>query len=1194
MDENTARSRHPDSLGQAFLWALLPTLLLVLNAPNATYAQTNITPTTIAPLDLGTKAATPTVATTTEITGGTRPGSGTNLFHSFDSFTLGTGDIAHFMNDMQLPTTNIFARVIGKGVSTIDGTLRTNNPLNAADPMNFGQANLWLVNPSGLLLGPNARVEVGGSVSLSTANYLRFENKAALFDMLSTSASLGPLNVAPVVAFGFLGSNPAAITVQGSQLTVANGKGLSLIGGNILIESGTAEDGTAQPVQLSAPNGKIQLASAASTGEFEAATLLSRPNAGGTSFTSFGSVFLAPGSNINVSGASTVAFIKDGQLVLSVKDAVLTTSQTPGLLTETISLRQGSSIVTSNSEIDTGADVQLVASRVQMNGASMVSTTRGDGPGGDITVNVGRLSLANGALIRSDNASSGIGQGGKVTIQGRTGAGSSADSVRLTNGSSIATRSVNPQQGGDVAIAAGNVYLNFSDISTQTFVSGHGGDIHMTADSLTLENRATIFSSGSGVGGDLLLNVRTLSLLGGLSLSDGSLINSTTTSSGVGGDVTIQGISHEEGSVAEKVVLSGGSGITSLTKQSGAGGQISVTAESVDLYEGSSINSTTQGTGHGGSIVVGAQQLRVLGGAAISSNTTSNLGLPSDLSLPRAGTGGMVTVQGLEGTESKAGSVLLSGPNTGIGSDSTSGLPGEITVNAGTLTITNGAAISAGSSTSTGPAGKVTLTADSIVISPEGKIFSRSFTQASGNVTITADALTLDNGFIDTNTSSETGKPGGDVVLDVGAVSLTNGASIKSQSETFSTGRAGNIRITGGSLTLANQSEITSSSKGTVANAGDAGTITINGNAVSLASGSSITSSTIGAGSAGQVIVTTPTLNMDNATITTSTSGTGKAGSITANVGTLTLTNAAEIASSSTGTMSDAGDAGSVTIEASGSFTSNASTVSTSAENAKGGDISISAQSVQLANGTLISASSNAPLLPDGAGNAGNITITSDSNVVMQNSSVTTEASHASGGSIEIDASDAGMIQLVNSQVSTSVGGSVGVPGANDGGNINIDPQFVILQNSQIIAQAVAGAGGAINITAEVFLADPASIVDASSALGISGTVNIQSPVQNVGGRLTPLSQKFSSAAALLAQRCAARAADGKFSTFVVAGREGLPAEPGGFLASPSWVTGTVSGTISAAEMVPDTLSPLFPKYDARPIQLAMFGNACH
>ena len=70
-------------------------------------------------------------------------------------------------------------------------------------------------------------------------------------------------------------------------------------------------------------------------------------------------------------------------------------------------------------------------------------------------------------------------------------------------------------------------------------------------------------------------------------------------------------------------------------------------------------------------------------------------------------------------------------------------------------------------------------------------------------------------------------------------------------------------------------------------------------------------------------------------------------------------------------------------------------------------------------------------------------------------------------------------------------------------------------QNSQILAQAIAGAGGAIDIIAtSAFISDPTSIVDASSTRGISGTVNIQAPLQNVGGELTALSQEFSSAAA--------------------------------------------------------------------------------
>ena len=256
----------------------------------------------------------------------------------------------------------------------------------------------------------------------------------------------------------------------------------------------------------------------------------------------------------------------------------------------------------------------------------------------------------------------------------------------------------------------------------------------------------------------------------------------------------------------------------------------------------------------------------------------------------------------------------------------------------------------------------------------------------------------------------------------------------------------------------------------------------------------------------------------------------------------------------------------------------------------RAGDITMNVTSLMLANQSKITSSSLGT--EANAGDAGNITIHSGSTVVLNNSSITTEASQASGGQVVITAPE--MVQLINSRVSTSV---KGVSGVSDGGNINIDPQFVILQNSQIRANANAGAGGAIDIVAtSAFIADPLSIVNASSTNGISGTVNIQSPLQNVGGELTALTQEFSSAAALLAQQCAARAADGKFSTFVVAAREGLPAEPGGFLASPSLTAELLGSRLSGRD--PQTqlsaVTGLFPKYDARPIQLARFGEACH
>jgi large exoprotein involved in heme utilization and adhesion len=210
-----------------------------------------------------------------------------------------------------------------------------------------------------------------------------------------------------------------------------------------------------------------------------------------------------------------------------------------------------------------------------------------------------------------------------------------------------------------------------------------------------------------------------------------------------------------------------------------------------------------------------------------------------------------------------------------------------------------------------------------------------------------------------------------------------------------------------------------------------------------------------------------------------------------------------------------------------------------------GGDIIIHAGTLSLTDGTEISAASLRTDDATASGNAGNVTVTVGKSLLIQDSFVTTEATQADGGNITLRVQD--MIQLRNSEITAMVGGGP----ATVGGNITIDPQFVILEGSRIIANAFEGRGGNIRIEAGVFLADPNSRVDASSALGIQGTVDIQAPVTNLSGALAPLPQVPVTVAELLPARCAARLSGGTYSSLVLAGREGLPFDPGGPLPSP-------------------------------------------
>ncbi len=106
----------------------------------------------------------PSGQTQYNITGGTRPGGGTNLFHSFGDFNVQNNNVANFLNNSGLPTSNILGRITGGNISNIFGIIQTTG---------FGTANLFLMNPAGFLFGPNATVNVGGMVSFSSADYLR-------------------------------------------------------------------------------------------------------------------------------------------------------------------------------------------------------------------------------------------------------------------------------------------------------------------------------------------------------------------------------------------------------------------------------------------------------------------------------------------------------------------------------------------------------------------------------------------------------------------------------------------------------------------------------------------------------------------------------------------------------------------------------------------------------------------------------------------------------------------------------------------------------------------------------------------------------------------------------------------------------------------------------------------------------------
>jgi large exoprotein involved in heme utilization and adhesion len=202
-----------------------------------------------------------------------------------------------------------------------------------------------------------------------------------------------------------------------------------------------------------------------------------------------------------------------------------------------------------------------------------------------------------------------------------------------------------------------------------------------------------------------------------------------------------------------------------------------------------------------------------------------------------------------------------------------------------------------------------------------------------------------------------------------------------------------------------------------------------------------------------------------------------------------------------------------------------------------GGAINVNASTeVNVSSGGSIRADSS------GSGFTGQITVIAGDRIVMENGSISTRAATSDGGDIVLNAPN--LIRLENSQVTTSVESSTG-----GGGNISIDPEFMILQGTTISANAFGGPGGNVTIVANNFVADAFTSITASSALSTPGTVQIQSPDNNLASDIAQLPSAPIDASRLMQGSCSARRASAP-SSFQVAGRGGVPADPDGYLPS--------------------------------------------
>ncbi|HKC93408.1 MAG TPA: filamentous hemagglutinin N-terminal domain-containing protein [Nitrospira sp.] len=778
-----------------------------------------------------------------DITGGTRPGGGVNLFHSFGQFNVPNNNIANFLNDSGLATSNILGRVTGGNISNIFGTIQTTG---------FGNANLFMMNPAGFLFGPNATVNVGGMVAFTSADYLRLGD-GKLFNAAPNPNADALLSAAPVAAFGFLGSNPGAITVQGSQFAVTPGTGISLVGGNITIQSGTLDNGTVQPARFSAPNGQINLATAASPGEF-LQNLTAAPNVNNASFTSFGSVHLAKGATVDVSqtGNGKVS-IRGGQLVIDIQNALLSTadSAAPPVTVagqDTILISPGNSIITNTSSADRGPDVQIVADSINVAGtppgpgppnfARITTLTSGSGDAGNISLTTTQNIALTAATISS--LSQPVSQAAPIPTgnSGNISLTSTEGNISLTN-----TTTVTPQSNtsfgnaGSITVSAphGDVFLDSAALFSFQGPLGFGnsgGGIQVTANNLTL--RSSVAARPASIQIDNFNPVVpgniTVTLSGNLSLD---------------GQASIQTISRGPALAAS---------------------DLTITAHDMSLTNGSFLSTQTFSSGQGGHLNVFTDNLQLTNGAQLLSSSVS--GKSGQTFTNPTGPGGTINIQGLSGP---AVSVLVDGAKSGLFTNTTgTGAGGNVFVNAHSVTLQHNGTISA-STTGAGNAGSIQVSADSVSVMSGATVASSSsirttpanpgevippLTGNASTVTIQglaspAQSVLIDGAGSGVFTNTQGAGAGGDIHLLANAVTLQNGASISASST--GPGPTGNITINAG-----NQFAMTKSSVTTEADQSSGGkiTITTNPNGIVQLTDSKISASVLdGAGGGGSVTI---------------------------------------------------------------------------------------------------------------------------------------------------------------------------------------------------------------------------------------------------------------------------------------------------------------------------------------------------
>ncbi|MEM9905438.1 MAG: filamentous hemagglutinin N-terminal domain-containing protein [Cyanobacteria bacterium P01_D01_bin.44] len=725
---------------------------------------------------------------------------GINLFHSFEEFNIRAGEGAFFIvPDSAIE--NVFSRITGNDPSNIDGVLGS---LTSQVNGTLSDADLYLMNPNGVIFGPEATLNLGGSLVVTTADGVSFGEQGS-FDAFNPDAPSQLLSINPS-ALLFSQSQTPDIQSFAQSLTLSPGQGITLLGGDVSFQNssingsfgseievgGLAGAGRVGLEQVSgiprltfeteSPRGNISLdegSSFALTGDGRVSLYAQNLDIdNGSRIFSF--LFLVPGlgetqgGDVIIDAQGEITIDNDSFIISALvgddPSGDLTNSGNIEIEGRSLSVSNGSNIASGsfgrgnagNIDIEVANSIAVSGRDLDGNSSAIGSPTGsipgfpGSGSGGSVNLGADTIFLTDGAGISARNESD-TGDAGSINIV-------ASDSLLMNDGAFLGTQTIGPGNAGQIDIQAQNIQLRDDAlVESATFGQGRGGNIDIMADRLIAQNGGQI-SAGSGRenvpgnfgrSGDIQIEITDLLELDGDGVQNRSGIFAETSSFSRAGDLTIN---------TGRLIVRNGAAVSASAAGSGSLGGDSgiltiVADESIDVVgnglRSSALVTEASGVGNAGDLFITTNRLAVRDGGVITSATLGR---------------------------GDAADIQISASDMSISGVGTTGSPSEISSRAELGAIGRG--------------GDVRIQTNTLSLEDSGQISAASSTQdVAGNIFIDAtDKITLRNAEISTAAISSSG---GDILINTspgfesGVLALETNGDITTES----LGDGGNITL---------------------------------------------------------------------------------------------------------------------------------------------------------------------------------------------------------------------------------------------------------------------------------------------------------------------------------------------------------------------------------------------------------------